>query len=52
MLGGLMIASVDTEGRPGVAWRARRAAKDVRREARHLGRSARREAKLAAAQIG
>ncbi|MFC6287388.1 DoxX family protein [Nocardioides sp. GCM10027113] len=51
MLGGLLIASVDTEGRPGMAWRARRAAKDVRREARHLGRAARREAKLAAAQV-
>jgi putative oxidoreductase len=51
MLGGLMIASVDTEGKPGVAWRARRAAKDARREAHHLATSARREAKLAAAQI-
>lgn len=51
MLGGLMIAAVDTEGKPGVAWRARRAAKDARREARHLAASARREAKLAAAQI-
>ena len=27
MLGGLMLASVDTEGRPSVAWRARRAAR-------------------------
>jgi len=27
MLGGLMLAAVDTEGRPSVAWRARRAAK-------------------------
>ena len=27
MLGGLMIAAGDTEGKPGVAWRARRAAK-------------------------
>jgi uncharacterized membrane protein YphA (DoxX/SURF4 family) len=51
MLGGLMLAAVDTEGRPGVAWRARRAARDARREARHLAASARREAKLAAAQI-
>ena len=51
MLGGLMIAGLDTEGRPGLAWRARRAAKDARREARHLAASARREAKLAAAQI-
>jgi putative oxidoreductase len=51
MLGGLMIAAVDTEGRPGVAWRARRAARDARREARHLAATARREARLAAAQI-
>jgi putative oxidoreductase len=51
MLGGLIIAAVDTEGRPGVAWRARRAAKDARREASHLAATARREAKLAAAQI-
>ena len=35
-LGGLLLAAGDTEGKPGVAWRARRAAKDARREARHL----------------
>lgn len=52
MLGGLMLAAVDTDGKPGVAWRARRAAKDVRREAHHLGRSARREAKLASNRLG
>ena len=51
MLGGLLLAAVDTEGRPGVAWRTRRAARDVRREARHLRATARREAKLAAAQL-
>ena len=51
MMGGLMLASVDTEGKPGVAWRARRAAADVRREARGLARTARREAKLARAQL-
>ena len=50
-LGGLLLAAVDTEGRPGVAWRARRAAKDVRREARHLAKDARREARLARAQL-
>lgn len=44
MLGGLLFAAVDTGGKPGLAWRARRAARDVRREAKHL----RREAKLAA----
>ena len=41
MLGGLMLASVDTEGKPGVAWRARHAVKDAKREAR-----------LAAAKVG
>jgi putative oxidoreductase len=51
MLGGLIIASGDTEGRPGVLWRTRRAAKDARREARHLARSARREAALAKAKV-
>ncbi len=51
MLGGLLLAAVDTEGKPGVAWRARRAAADVRREAKVLAKSARREAKLARAQL-
>jgi putative oxidoreductase len=51
MIGGLVLASLDTEGRPGMVWRARHAAKDARREARHLTGSARREAKLAAAQL-
>ncbi len=51
LVGGLVIAAGDTDGRPGVAWQARRAAKDARREARHLARSARREAKLAKAQL-
>ncbi|GAA2154432.1 DoxX family membrane protein [Nocardioides koreensis] len=52
MLGGLIIAAGDTDGKPGVAWRARRAAKDARREARHLAQSARHEAKLAKAKVG
>ena len=51
MLGGLVIAAGDTEGQPGLAWRAQRGAKDVRREARHLSATARREAKLAKAQL-
>lgn len=62
ILGGLLLAGVDTEGRPGLAWRARRAAKDVRRESGHLAKDvrresghlakdARREAKLAKAQL-
>ncbi len=48
MLGGLLLAAVDTEGRPGLAWRARHGARAARREAKHL----RREAKLAAKSIG
>ncbi|MEP9383732.1 DoxX family protein [Nocardioides sp. KR10-350] len=51
LIGGLIIAAGDTEGKPGLAWRARRAAKDARREARHLAVSARQEAKLAKAKV-
>ena len=58
LLGGVLIASVDTEGRPGLAWRSERAAKDARRAAGHAkkdakraGRSARREARLARAKV-
>lgn len=51
LLGGLIIAARDTEGKPGMAWRARRAAKDARREARHFAAAARREAKLAKAKV-
>ncbi len=51
VLGGLLLAGVDTEGKPGLAWRARRAAADVRREAKQVAKDARREAKLARAQL-
>jgi putative oxidoreductase len=51
MLGGLVIAAGDTNGKPGVAWRARRVAKDARREARHLTAAARQEAKLTRAKL-
>ena len=51
MLGGLIIAGMDTEGRPGLAWRAKHAAADVRREARHVRKAAKREAKLARKSI-
>jgi uncharacterized membrane protein YphA (DoxX/SURF4 family) len=51
MLGGLLLAAVDTEGRPGVAWRAKNAATGVRREARHLRRAAKLEARLAAKSL-
>jgi putative oxidoreductase len=48
----LVIVAGDTDGRPGLAWRTRRAAKDVRREAKHLAGTTRREAKLARAKVG
>lgn len=51
MLGGLMIAGVDTDGKPGLAWRAKHAAADVRREAKHVRKAAKREAKLARKSI-
>ena len=51
IMGGLLLAAVDTEGRPGLAWRARRAAADVRREAKQVAKDARREAKLAKAHL-
>ena len=57
LIGGLLLATVDTEGRPGLAYRvgmadssAKRTAKRARREARHIAHAARREARLARAQ--
>ena len=52
MFGGLLLAAVDTEGKPGLAWRARNAAGSARREAKSLRRQARTSAKLAAKSIG
>jgi uncharacterized membrane protein YphA (DoxX/SURF4 family) len=51
MLGGLLLASVDTDGKPGMAWRARRAASDVQKQARHLRRTARLEARVHAGNL-
>jgi putative oxidoreductase len=51
MLGGLLLAGVDTAGKPGVAWRARHTAHDVRRETRHLAQQARSEARIAKAHL-
>jgi putative oxidoreductase len=51
VVGGLIIAAGDTDGKPGVAWRTRRVAKDARREAKRLAHDARRETKLARARI-
>jgi putative oxidoreductase len=59
ILGGLLLAAVDTEGRPGLWWRTQHGAKDAKRatkqmtwmakrEARAATRAAKREARLAA----
>jgi uncharacterized membrane protein YphA (DoxX/SURF4 family) len=59
LLGGLMLAAVDTEGKPGLVWRAShgskvakrevgRSAKAAKREAKQIAKAAKREAKLAA----
>jgi putative oxidoreductase len=51
MFGGLLVAAVDTEGKPGLAWRSSHAVQSARKESRRLVRTARREAKLAKAQL-
>ena len=48
MLGGLMLAAVDTEGRPGLAWRAQHAGHHVVDTSRHARKLARLEARLVA----
>lgn len=48
MLGGLLIAAADTDGKPGVAWRARHAASDARRSAKAMRKQARMQARIAA----
>jgi uncharacterized membrane protein YphA (DoxX/SURF4 family) len=57
LLGGLLLAAVDTEGKPGLAYRARmanesahRVARTTRREVRHAAHATAREARLKAAQ--
>jgi uncharacterized membrane protein YphA (DoxX/SURF4 family) len=59
LLGGLLLAAVDTEGKPGVAWRTKHGAEAAKREtkrgvklakrdAKQIAKAARREAKTAA----
>jgi len=59
LMGGLLLAAVDTEGQPGLVWRAshgakaakretKRSARLAKRETKHFARTARREARLAA----
>ena len=47
MLGGLLIAAADTQGKPGLAWRAKHSASSVRKEAKRARKQARRAAKSA-----
>jgi putative oxidoreductase len=51
MFGGLLIAAVDTEGKPGVAWRASHAVGTAKREAKHLRREAKAQARVAAKSV-
>jgi uncharacterized membrane protein YphA (DoxX/SURF4 family) len=51
MFGGLLIAAVDTEGKPGVAWRASHAVGTAKRGTKQLRREAKTQAKLAARRV-
>jgi hypothetical protein len=48
LLGGLILAAVDTEGQPGLAWRAKHATHHAAQGTRRARRTARREARFAA----
>ncbi|HEU4539536.1 MAG TPA: DoxX family protein [Jiangellaceae bacterium] len=50
LVGGLLLAGVDTEGRPGLRWRTQHAAKDTRKAARAAAREARLTARAARAE--
>ncbi len=47
LLGGTLLATVDTEGRPGLAWRGRHAVQHAEQNARRAGRGARRASRQA-----
>ncbi|WP_433792771.1 DoxX family protein [Actinoplanes sp. CA-252034] len=51
LLGGLLLAAVDTEGRPGLRYRTSHAVDRSQRSVRRAVRTARREAKIAAASV-
>jgi uncharacterized membrane protein YphA (DoxX/SURF4 family) len=46
IIGGLLLGGVDTEGRPGLAWRVQHTAAAAKREAKHARRAAKREGQL------
>ncbi|MFI5696997.1 DoxX family membrane protein [Kribbella sp. NPDC051586] len=48
IMGGLLLAAVDTEGKPGVAWRASHGAKAAKRETKRGAKAAKRETKRGA----
>ncbi|MFG1912699.1 DoxX family protein [Kribbella sp. NPDC048928] len=48
IFGGLLLAAVDTEGKPGVAWRASHGAKAAKRETRRSAKAATRETRRGA----
>jgi putative oxidoreductase len=52
LLGGLLFAAVDRNGKPSLAWRARYAAREARRSARFAARDARRQVRFAGATAG
>ncbi|HET7328470.1 MAG TPA: DoxX family protein [Nocardioidaceae bacterium] len=52
MMGGLLLAGVDTEGKPGMAWRTRNAAKTARRETKYAKRGAKLAGKSAGKSAG
>jgi putative oxidoreductase len=51
MLGGLLLAAMDTEGRPGLGWRTRHAVEHAEAAARRSRREARLAAKAARAKL-
>jgi uncharacterized membrane protein YphA (DoxX/SURF4 family) len=52
LLGGLLLAVADTEGRPGLGWRTSHAVDRTQRTVRRAARTARREAKIAVVAAG
>lgn len=50
LLGGVLLATVDTEGKPGMAWRAKRAGKDAKWQAERLQEKASLSAQLLGAE--
>jgi uncharacterized membrane protein YphA (DoxX/SURF4 family) len=45
LMGGLLLAAVDTEGKPGVAWRTKHGARAAKRETKRGAKAAKRETK-------